>query len=278
VGGLVWIASYPKSGNTWTRSFLHRLLAEDGEQFDINEMNRLTTWDSAALWYQPMLPGPLQESSKEEVASVRPRANQRIADDADELVFVKTHNAMVADRGTPMVNPKVTAGAIYIVRNPLDIAVSYSFHLGRGIDDTISYMNRRGVQTNNNPQMAYEVQSSWREHLWTWTRKPSPSLFVMRYEDLLARPREVFGALARFLRVRVSRPRLERAIEESSFERLQAQESEKGFAEKPETAEAFFRAGKSEQWRAVLTPLQIAAVVDANRDLMQRFGYLPEEL
>ena len=125
--------------------------------------------------------------------------------------------------------------------------------------------------------MAYEVQSSWCEHLWTWTRNPNPSLFIMRYEDMLSTPIEVFGALSRFLRLRVSRQRLECAIEESSFDKLKAQETERGFKEKPKAAKDFFREGKSDQWRDVLTPEQIDAVVKVNHESMRRFGYIPDE-
>lgn len=276
MGGLVWIASYPKSGNTWTRSFLHHLLAEEDEDLDINAMHQVTTWDSAALWYRPLLPRPLDACIKHEVAAVRPQANQRIAYEVDDLIFVKTHNAMVADRGTPMINPAVTAGAIYVVRNPLDVAVSYSHHLDRSIGATINYMNRRGVQTHNSEHMAYEVQSSWCEHVWTWTRKPNSSLLIMRYEDMLSRPLETFSNLIQFLRLRVSMRRLEQALEGTAFNKLKEQEQNKGFREKPKTASEFFREGRSGQWRQVLSPEQIDAIVAANREQMARFGYLEE--
>lgn len=104
MGGIVWIASYPKSGNTWTRNFLHNLIKGDA---DINKMDRLTTWDSFDAWYRPFLPRPLAQCSKEEVAAVRHHANRRIAESTRDFVFVKTHNAMVADRGTTMINPSV---------------------------------------------------------------------------------------------------------------------------------------------------------------------------
>src|SRR5690348_6276843 len=125
-GGLVWLASYPKSGNTWTRHFLHSLIRPGDKSHDINAMNSLTTGDSAALWYKPFLEKPVEESSEEEIAAARPRAVKRIAESTERLVFVKTHNALVNHHGTPMIEPAVTAGAIYIVRNPLDVAISYA--------------------------------------------------------------------------------------------------------------------------------------------------------
>lgn len=276
MGGLVWLASYPKSGNTWTRNFLHNVLRGDGDgSFDINRMNSLTTWDSGLQWYKPLLDKPLEEASKEEVAAVRLKANERMAEATPDLVFVKTHNAMVADRGVPMVNPKVTAGAVYIVRNPLDVAISYSHHLNRSIDETIQFMNLKGFQSQNRDKMAYEVQSSWLENVYSWTRKENPSLHVMRYEDMLAEPLKQFGRLIKFLRINVPRRVLEEAIEASSFTKLKAQEEEKGFGEKPKDAKQFFRTGKSDQWKDTLNKDQIEEIIRVNREQMARFSYLP---
>ena len=94
---------------------------------------------------------------------------------------------------------------------------------------------------------------------------------------MLSKPLETFAALAQFLRIGASRRRLHRAIEASSFERLREQERRSGFKEKPETAETFFREGRSGQWRETLCAEQVQAVVRANAEMMQRFGYLPAE-
>ena len=272
MGGLVWVASYPKSGNTWTRTFLHNLLRGDVE---LNKMNLLTTWDSRQIWYRPLLDRPLKDCTKQEVAKVRLRANEMIAEQTDDLVFVKTHNAMVTDLGTPMVNPGVTAGAVYIVRNPLDVAVSYSHHLDASIDKTIELMNMEGMQVGNREEMAYEVHGAWWENVYSWTHKPNPALFVMRYEDMLENPQKIFGDLARFLMINVTGEQVEAAIEASSFERLKSQELEKGFVEKPREEMSFFREGRANQWQKVLSNSQVDAVIKANRIQMARFRYLP---
>ena len=272
MGGLVWVASYPKSGNTWTRTYLHYLLR--GE-VDINRMNLLTTWDSRQIWYQPLLDRPLKECTKQEVAEVRLQSQERIAEQTDDLVFVKTHNAMVADHGTPMFNPKVTAGAVYIVRNPLDVAVSYSHHLDVSLDETIELMNMKGMQVPNREEMAYEVHGAWWENVSSWTHKPNPALFVMRYEDMLENPRKTFGDLTRFLMINATGEQIEDAIRASSFEKLKSQEKERGFVEKPREEMRFFREGRANQWQKVLSASQVDAVISANRVQMARFHYLP---
>jgi hypothetical protein len=272
-GGLVWLASFPKSGNTWTSHFLHSLIRASDRPHDINAMNTLTTGDSAAMWYRPCLEKPIEECSEDEIAEARPKAIKRIAESTDGLVFVKTHNALVSHHGTPMIEPSVTAGAIYIVRNPLDVAISYASFMNVGIDHAIELMNTEGAVVPTNAKHAYEYRGSWSEHVWSWTRRSVRQLHVMRYEDMLEKPIETFSGLARFLRIAATRGAIESAIQASSFERLKEQEDEAGFRERPETAERFFREGRSGQWGEVLTRAQIDAVVSSHRDEMARFGY-----
>ena len=276
MGGLVWLASYPKSGNTWARIFLHNLIRGTDESYDINKINVLSAGDSNVDWYEDFLDKPAEKCTEEEIAPLRPKVHQKIADLTPGLVFIKTHNALVEDRGTPMITVPLTAGAIYIVRNPLDVTISYSHHLGKDLDGTIKQMNRRGASSANSDKQVYQVMSSWSEHVMSWTKKHHPSMFVMRYEDMLEEPLKTFGNLAEFLYLRPTRKQLERAIENASFDKLRLQEEEHGFVERPEGAQRFFREGRAGQWRDVLSRKQVRAIVRVHHEQMARFDYLPE--
>lgn len=284
MGGLVWLASYPKSGNTWTRNFLHNLLDDESDQGDtiesanINAMQRKTTWDSAYSWYKPFLGEKrFNECDPAQVAAVRMRSHEYMAELAGEgLLFVKTHNAMMSDHGgISLINTKVTAGAVYIIRNPLDVVISYSHHLSRPIDKTIRLMSRGGAMIPGSEKMAYELHGSWSEHVHSWTRKPNPSLHVMRYEDMLDNPLEAFSKLAGFLHIDANQERIAKAIAAASFEKLKEQEQKSGFNEKPDNAKQFFRKGQSGEWRSVLSKRQVREMVRAHGEQMERFGYLP---
>jgi quercetin dioxygenase-like cupin family protein len=87
MGGVVWIASYPRSGNTWIRVFLHALLnVLDGrDELDLNTLAEFSTWDIASQWYAPLLGKPPDEVTKETVAAARPMAQRRIADSVDNI-------------------------------------------------------------------------------------------------------------------------------------------------------------------------------------------------
>ena len=280
MGSIVWLASYPRSGNTWTRNFLHNLVSilrgEPEAEQDINAMQKLTTWDVYPFWWKGILEKPLEEASNAEVAALRPRVHARIAGEATGIVFVKTHNALVASHGVPAINMKVTSGAIYIVRNPLDVAISNAHHFALSLDEAIERLNRPGLEVHNHKDGAFEVYGAWRENVLSWTRRPHRTIYVMRYEDMLARPEETFGRLAYHLTLLPTAAQLEQAIERSAFERLKRQEAEKDFAERPKRAREFFREGRAEQWREILSEAQVRAVVAPNREQMARFGYLPE--
>lgn len=277
--GIIWLASYPKSGNTWTRNFLHNLTnvltGEAADTQDINRMNAMSTWEIAGPPYEKLLGKSLDQCSREEIASVRHEVQRQIADTANGLAFVKTHHALVMDRKQPTINFDVTSGAIYIVRNPLDVAISFSHHMGAPIDAAITQMGTTGLETPVAEKSVYEVYSSWSQHVESWTRKPHRTIYVMRYEDMLDDPATTFGALASHLLLDPSPAELQQAIDLSSFEKLQKQEREKGFREKPKAAENFFRSGTANQWKDQLTREQIDRIVADHHDQMARFGYLP---
>jgi len=273
--GLVWLASYPKSGNTWVRVFLHNLLRPGAQPHDINDMNRLSTTDVAPEWYEKVLGRPAAAMTPLETAQARPLVHKLIHDTAEGLILVKSHCALIEHLGTPTVTPRYSFAAVYLVRNPLDVAVSYAHHLGVGIDEAIALMGEENHIIAAHPRGVAQVMGSWSQNVQSWTAQPHPGLLVLRYEDLLNKPKQAFGRLATFLRA--DDPRiLPNAIAQSSFAQMQAQEASAGYHERPASARRFFRAGTAGQWKQALTAAQIAAVVERHKLQMAKFGYLAE--
>lgn len=278
--GIVWIASFPKSGSTWARAFLHNLIGiQSGEQAAqrINDLNRFSTWEISKELYTRVLGYEPGQDHQKEIAAIRHKVHEQIADAADGMVFVKTHHALVMDRGCSTLNLAVTSGAIYIVRNPLDVAISYAHHMNRSIDYAIEQMGTENVETEVTERTVYEVCGSWSQHVWSWTRKPHPAIRVMRYEDMLADPPKAFNGLVRHLLLEATPDQLAQAVDRSSFERLKEQEDREGFREKPKVAARFFREGRAGQWQELLTPAQIRAVIRDHGEQMKRFGYLADD-
>jgi hypothetical protein len=274
VGKILWLASYPRSGNTWLRAFLHNLFRNTQEPYDINRLHDLTLIDGEARWYRMFDPRPATELTKEEVAALRPEVHAAMTAAHPDTVFVKTHNASVEDRGTPMITLEHTAGAIYVVRNPFDVAVSYSHHYGASLEDAVAAMNRPGNQSiANQENFVYELHGSWSEHVRSWTAMPNGALHVVRYEDMAREPLRTFRGIAAFLGLPATPARIAGAIERSSFIVLQQQEARHGFRERSKKSDRFFRAGEIGQGQRLLTAGLIEELRAAHREVMARFGY-----
>jgi hypothetical protein len=209
------------------------------------------------------------------IARLRPKVQMEIARTNRGIATVKTHNAIMSDRGFPLINPQATAGAIYLVRNPLDVAVSYAELRGQAIDVTIEQMAASGF-AGWAQGVAYWISGSWTENVKSWTEPAHPIFLVLRYEDMIGRPVETFGSVARHLRLNPTAAQLAAAIEMASFDRVQAAEREQGFDERPEKARTFFREGRVDQWRDRLTRDQVSRIVATHREMIKKFSYLPD--
>lgn len=275
MGAIIWLASYPKSGNTWMRVFLHNLLLNAKEPVDINSLHFFTLGEGNARFYKPFDPRPLSELSETEVMALRPRVHELLTRASPDSVFVKTHHFLGEIEGVPLITMSHTAGAIYMVRNPLDVALSYANHFGMPIDQAIEEMANDGTGSKPSDRNARQYYGSWSLNVSSWTQNAVPTLHVVRYEDMQERPVETFGGVARFLGLDPPRERLDRAISHSSFGALKAQEEEHGFVERTEHTR-FFREGRTGTWRTVLSEEQVARLVADHREQMERFGYVPD--
>ncbi len=277
MGALIWLASYPKSGNTWMRSFLHNLLRNPVKPVPLDELDRFCLGESDADWYRQRSTVPLADMSPEDFARLRSAVHRDFTEAFPDSVFVKTHNFLGEWHGQPLHNMDVTAGAIYIVRNPLDVALSMGPHFGLSIDEVIDRLADETTSTAMTARHIPEFHASWSTHVQSWTQHPNPQLLVLRYEDLLDKPRKNFKRVADFLGLKPGAERLDRAIRFSSFKMLKAQEEREGFKERSPKAEAFFREGRKDQWREKLTPDQVRRIIAAHHEQMARFGYIPDD-
>jgi hypothetical protein len=272
--GIVWLASYPKSGNTWFRAFLANLLHGGAQPVDINgfDTNNFASrsgYDCALGWESSDLtPG--------EIEGARLAVQEVIAREED-AVF-KVHEAFTDPRhGQPLFSRAATRAALYFLRNPLDVAASFSHHSGKDLDSTIARMNNpvavmAAAKDDLNVQLPQPV-GTWSHHVSSWVDAPGLPVHVLRYEDMLARPQEVFTAACRFAGFPDDAERVALALAHSRFEVLQAQEQAKGFRESV-GGRAFFRKGRAGAWREVLSATQVSAIVQQHGKVMRRFGYL----
>jgi hypothetical protein len=267
---IIWIASYPKSGNTWMRVFLDNLSKFGDERADINQLG-IETFNSRYL-FDSLTGWESTELSQDESNRLRICAQDSL--DPNSIFLYKIHEAFAHPlSGRPLISDQASFGAIYIVRNPLDVAVSFANHLGRSIDHVIRLMSLKGAYLGMVAQLP-QPMGTWSWHVNSWVDAPGVKVHVIRYEDMLADPVSTFTSVCRFTGLSEDDDAIARAIEHSRFEVLQEQEQKSGFREIAWQGRSFFRKGKAGTWREVMTPAQVNRIIESHRDTMEKFGYI----
>jgi hypothetical protein len=275
MGNILWLASYPKSGNTWIRAFLANLIANRATPVPLSELPTYGRIEADPELYSSVAGRPSTQLNFGELCALRPQVAAAIVAAAPRTVFVKTHSMAGMHDGVPLITPQGTAGAIYVVRNPLDVVISMSHHFAIDLDAAIDYLGDERAATENSDLFVTEFLSSWSQHVKSWTDAESDRVIVVRYEDLIEKPVKAFGRIAKLVGVDNDRARIARAIEHASFAALSGMEKSDGFVEVPIKGKRFFRSGKINQWREALTREQVKRIIDRHREQMQRFKYVP---
>ena len=280
---IVWLASYPKSGNTWFRLLVANLSATEAPT-DINDMGERGGIASARTPFEfhTLLDSGLL--THDEADALRPRVYELMGpeDDGQDLRLVKAHDAYLpTPQGEPLLGGRAAAdAAIVIVRDPRDIAPSLANHRGTSIDAAVDFMADKtacfAAATRAQPLQLRQRLLDWSGHVATWLEQPDLPTHIVRYEDLQADPVATFTAAMAFAGRDPARADVERAIEFARFERLQAQERERGFSEWRARGPSalFFRRGESQAWRGELTGDQVRRIESAHGPMMLRLGYL----
>lgn len=278
MGNIVWLASYPKSGNTWLRAFLANLIANRADPLRPDEIRDYTDSEARADRFSELAGRPNTELTADEFAVLRPDVQALIAQRAQGTRLLMTHNFAGSFDGQPTINWRVTAGAIYVVRNPLDVVVSMTHHFGLTLDAAIERLGDDRVASANDHLFVSHIIGSWSTHVRSWAdaaaRVPG-NMVVLRYEDLLEKPVKYFAKAAKLIGMGSDKARIERAVKHTSFQTLSSLEQKHGFVEAVDEKTRFFFKGRANQWREALSRGQVQRIVDAHREQMARFKYLP---
>jgi aryl sulfotransferase len=266
-----WIASYPKSGNTWVRALLHTL--ESGE---LGELNQLGI-GQANEGMDPRLGVSLSDVDDLEAMRLLRLGWSLGRAEHGGYVRRKTHQAWLSsvdeysDRWQP-----AGARAVYVVRDPRAVAVSWAHHLGCAPADAVAFMS----EDHHEMKPAYLAHggfrsSTWSMHVRSWTEQRDIPVLCVRYEELIATPVDSLAAIAQFLGIPANLERLVAAVEACSFDALATREILEGFVEAASVDRVFFRRGEAEAWRDELDPRLARRVEEDHAATMRAFGYLP---
>ena len=260
---LIWITSYPKSGNTWVRAIIYAGLIG---KVDLNDFAKVVPAFNA----MGMTGSNVRDAGNIDEQVLHWDAAQKLASGhaSPKAQFFKTHNAAATVNDVEFPSRDYTARAVYIVRDPRDVALSFSRHYDCDINETIGTMLDDSFCSFDAHQS--EFLSSWRNHMVSWNAKAFPVLFL-RYEDLLKDPTSQIGRLFKFLGIRSKLPARE-LVEITAFEKLKAKEQQQGFVESVKGRQFFWR-GESGLGKSFIGADFKKLEADCS-DIMKRFGYL----
>jgi hypothetical protein len=289
---IFWLASYPKSGNTWFRlliaSFRH-----DG-MVDINDLAQPRGLASARGWFDHVMLFPSGLLTHEECERARPlvyAAGDAVSEDREldamwtrtaGARFVKTHDAYIHNAdGRPLLGGHDAAeGTILIVRDPRDVCASLANHNGVTINQAINFMGHDDAsfcgERDRQPGQLRQRLLNWSDFTASWLDQRDVPIHLIRYEDMQIDAASALHDGLRFAGVETDADETELAAHSVDFDELQRQEQEHGFREAPHNKRGgFFRNGVAGGWRNELNTDQAVRIEREHGPMMKRLGYLP---
>lgn len=245
-----WVASYPRSGNTWVRALL--LAYQQGDRFSLNHMEGIPG-EPRPAYYRMLWPGK-DEPTNLDWAHMRALALRTYYETRRTKEFVlKTHTANVALKGVHLIPRGYTNKAIYVLRDPRDVLCSCARYFNKSHEEMLRLMLEPGhVLTDKNETLQFA--SSYANNVSGWTREKEFPVFLVKYGELLRDPGLVLCGMLKFLGTKINLEAVKAAVNATGIGTFRAIENRQGFREKPPEVGTFFGKGAEGVWRDELTP------------------------
>lgn len=272
---IIWLASYPKSGNTMLRSMLSAYLFSSDGLFNFDLMPNIKQFPNKTSFEQI----GVNIKDHNEIIKNSIKA-QETFNNPQSVGFMKTHNLLFNyNKKYPFTNLNNTLGVVYIVRDPRNVLLSYARHLNLPIEKVIKYITKgkgNGI----------DIMGNWAENFLSWkSLKLNNRYLLIKYEDLISKREETFLKIIRFIyRLRnmdflIDQKKLSNMLKTTSFEYLKNLENKKSFNEsildkKTGNKIPFFHKGPSRDWSASLEKNQSDQLEKLFKNEMKELGYL----
>ncbi len=276
---IIWLASYPKSGNTWLRMFLKSYFMKSDEKFSL-EKSISDNFKPQGFPDQKILEELKVDYYKFEEIAKNWEAMQDYLNLNNQTNFVKTHNAMCTVGSYKFTSHKNTKGAIYIVRDPRDVLVSYSHHYGVDYEKTfkmISSPYNCEYPESGGKRYKKTLMGNWSSHYNSWKKYNSCKVLIIKYEDMIINEYETFMKVINYLKevndTEFNEEKFKKALKQSQFSELQKLEKTEGFSEVGRGG-IFFRSGKIGEWRNEVSVDLVKKTEKVFNKEMKELGYL----
>ena len=279
---IIWIASYPKSGNTWIRSLLSAYMFSDSGHFDFNLLKEIKQFPVKESFegFSSNFNNPIETTKFWLKAQKKINSNKKVN-------FLKTHNAMCSINGNNFTDKKNTAACLYVVRDPRNVISSIIKHYELNLIEAFNFItNKRKIIFNNKNVQDYgDIQflGDWLNHYKSWKENNIFPIKVIKYENLINNTLETFTDVLMFLKkithININKNKIKKVIESTDFKVLQEKERNFGFDEsilsnKDNKKIKFFNLGAQNDWRKLLNPEIEKKIRTTFDSCMRELGYI----
>ena len=277
---IIWLASYPKSGNTWVRAFLSSILYSEKGINDFSTLHKIEQFPKKEHFEDLIedLQNPKKIFENWKNAQNKINLNKNIK-------LLKTHHVLCKIDNFEFTDNSNSLGVIYVVRDPRTVLLSIKHHFGmKSLDEARDFITNENIWLGVNKSEKYKNKSnkvptligSWRVNYLSWKNKIQNYLIV-KYEDLLENPQKEFFKISKFIEklmnCKFDEEKIKNAIETTSFQTLQKLEEKGLFTEQGQGAK-FFNSGPNTDWKTQLDKNIIDEINLKFKNEMIELGYL----
>ena len=280
---IIWISSYPKSGNTWLRSLISNYFFSKDGNFSFELIKQIDSFPSSKFFrnYKDKFEKP-EDTSKYWI-----KEQERI-NSLNKIFFLKTHNALCKINGNKFTDQNNTLAAIYLVRDPRNVITSIANHYQittRNAFDFMKDKNRGIIEKEGNRYTGFQPLFSWDLHIKSWTENTLYPSLIIKYEDLIIDTASVFKKVLEFIKKisnsknNIDEQKLLKCVENCKFSNLKTMEREKGFDEsmvnkKTGDKIAFFNLGEKNNFKDILEKDLINEMNDYFKYQLKKYKYI----
>ena len=259
---IFWIASYPKSGNTWIRAIISSYYYSKDGIFSENLIKNIGQFPEK-IHFRGF---NYKKDNVVDTTKYWIKAQERINKDK-KIKFFKTHNCLSSINNHNFTNRENTIAAIYIVRDPRNLITSLKNHYELNYDQALNFMTSENKfiydYREKNDYSDFQFISSWERNLISWKSQDMFPVKIIRYEDLLDKTYFISESLINFInkvsnnKKGINRQKLKNSINSTSFKKLKNYENKYGFSEAIKSKNfnkviPFFHLGPDNNWKKLL--------------------------
>jgi len=280
---IFWVASFPKSGNSWVRAILISIFFTKNGKFDLSLFPKIKYFDKIENYkfVKEINVDDFNNLNKLSIIAKYWTKAQELVDISGDFAFFKTHSAnVISNKKHFYTTNKTTRGVILVVRDPRDVAISYSAkHINKTTDEVIDLMTNPDVisRTTDNKLGLPMIHLNWEKFYRSWLHLDSPKL-LLKFEDMKKDPEKVVIDILNFFKNEYNfqfnneSNLINNILETTDFKTLKTKEKEQGLIDKEKGA--YFRSAKTNEWSNKLTLDQIKKIESNFNKLMKELGYL----